>query len=175
MTPPPGYLSTIAILAIRNDATVRLDEVTGPFDAEAKRRLADRLAAMDPWHRYGFTSERLVRFLSAPAPDARRLLMVDGERHAGIAVVRAGWLAGSYLNFLAVMPEDQGRGMGEAFLAWLADEGRRLGERNQFVAASAFNAPALAFYERHGFTRVAVLPGLISDAETEFLLRRRLA
>ncbi|MBL8566875.1 MAG: GNAT family N-acetyltransferase [Hyphomicrobiaceae bacterium] len=175
MTARNAYLTTITSLAVRNDATVRLDEVTGPFDAETKRRLADRLAAMDPWHRYGFSSERLVRFLSAPAPDARRLLMIDGERHAGVAVVRTGWLAGSYLNFLAVMPEDQGRGIGEAFLAWLAEEGHRLGERNQFVAASAFNAAALAFYERHGFTPVAELPGLISDEETEILLRRRLA
>lgn len=54
-------------------------------------------------------------------------------------------------------------------------EGEARGERNQFVATSAFNAGALRFYERHGFVVVANMPGLINDTETEVLLRRRLS
>lgn len=167
-------LTRIASLAIAGGSSVALDEVTSPLDPEVKHRLGTRLAAIDPWRRYGFTPERLARFLASPATEARRLLVTDAGRIAAVAIVRGGWLAGSYLNLLAVLPEDQGRGIGGAFLDWFAAEGRRSGERNQFVAASEFNFAALAFYERHGFTRVAMLPGLIADEETEILLRRRL-
>ena len=54
----------------------------------------------------------------------------------------------------------------------IKQEGLRLGARNLFVCASAFNARALRFYERHGFRPVARLPGLVADDYQEILLRK---
>ncbi|MFN3869769.1 MAG: GNAT family N-acetyltransferase [Hyphomicrobiaceae bacterium] len=175
MTAPRGRRTTIAVLPVQAGQEVSLEEVSGPLDTTIASSLAMELADIDPWHRYGFDAGRLERFLSQPFADAQRLLLVAAEeRIAGIAVVRLNWLAGSYLNFLAILPAHQGSGIGGAFLDWMAGAGRERGERNQFVAATAFNTRALRLYDRHGFEQVAMLPGLIGDAETEILLRRRL-
>lgn len=170
-----GTRQRLAVLGLRSGGELRLDDIAGALDADIAGMLASELAGIDPWRRYGFDTARLERFLAQPMADAQRLLLVgDGEHVAGIGIVRLNWLAGSYLNFLAVLPAFQRRGMGGAFLDWMAAAGHERGERNQFVAATAFNTRAMQLYERHGFEPVAQLPGLIGDAETEVLLRRRL-
>lgn len=148
------------------DAPAANDEITA---------LARDLATIDPWKRYGFSAGRMELAMRRSGEGAELWIFRAAGKPAGIAAIRRGWLAGSYLALLAVLPSYQGRGLGGAFLAWHAAEGCRRGERNQFVAASEFNASALAFYERAGFARVASLPLLLDDQETEILLRRRLA
>ena len=44
--------------------------------------------------------------------------------------------------------------------------------RNLWVCASSYNEGALRLYERHGFHRVATLPGLLIDGDDEILLRK---
>ncbi len=55
-----------------------------------------------------------------------------------------------------------------------SEQARAAGDRNLWVCASDFNAAGIMFYERHGFSRVADLDGLVRDGRTEVLLRKRL-
>lgn len=172
--PTSDALREVALLPLANGATARIAEIVAPLDAATSSALAGQLAAIDPWRRYGFSVDRLQRFLSESVAGAPRYLVAVGDELAGVVVLKPGWMFGTYLKLLAVLPTAQGRGLGGAILDWMQREGEARGERNQFVATSAFNAGALRFYERHGFVRVANLPGLINDTETEILLRRRL-
>ena len=175
MSLPLHTLEHIATLALADGGTVAIAKLIAPLPTDLGAPLATELASMDPWRRYGFTPERLQRFVAEPNPQAPRYLVHDGARILGIVVVKPGWMFGSYLNFLAVLPGAQGRGIGGAVLAWLRSEGLGGVESNECVATSAFNDAARGFDEAHGFEIVARLPGLIGDDETEILLRRRLA
>jgi ribosomal protein S18 acetylase RimI-like enzyme len=44
-----------------------------------------------------------------------------------------------------------------------------------WVCASDLNSRAIAFYERHGFNRVGIIPDLVAPGATELLVRKRLA
>jgi ribosomal protein S18 acetylase RimI-like enzyme len=57
-------------------------------------------------------------------------------------------------------------------MAWFESAGLKHGSRNLWVCASSFNARALRFYERQGFTRAATLPGLVANGYDEILLRK---
>ena len=117
---------------------------------------------------------RSAHFLAGHEPGAQRLaLMLDGEI-AGAAVVRPGWLRGPYLQFLAVVPAAQGRGIGSAFIGWMEREARAAKERNLWVAASEINTGAIRLYERQGFAPIAKLDDLAWDGRAEILMRKRL-
>lgn len=171
---PIATAAISATFTLSDGGSVTLREIAAgaePGDAEA---IGVRLAGMDPWARYGFGVERLAGFLRAGPPGAPRLLIRDGDRIAGVVALKTGWMFGTYLNLLAVLPEQQGRGIGGHVLDWLEAFGRARHDRNQFVVTSAFNSGGLRFYERHGFVQIAEMPGLIADSESEILLRKRL-
>jgi len=112
--------------------------------------------------------------LAAVEPGAPRLsLSLDGTV-VGAAVIRTAWLRGPYLQFFAVLPDAQGRGVGAAFLSWMEREARAADERNLWVVASQINTGAIRFYQRHGFTHIADLDDLAYDGRTEFLFRKRI-
>ena len=67
---------------------------------------------------------------------------------AGAIGVRRNWLRGPYLQFLGILPAFQRRGIGSVALDWFEGEARAAQAQNLWVAASDFNARALAFYER---------------------------
>jgi GNAT superfamily N-acetyltransferase len=72
-----------------------------------------------------------------------------------------------------VLPRAQSRGIGAGLLA--ATEGilaRSTG--HGFLLCSDFNGPAQAFYERHGWTRVGALPGLVLPDVAELIYWKRL-
>lgn len=93
----------------------------------------------------------------------------------GALGLRLDWLRGPYVQFLAVLPANQTRGIGALILAWVERQALARAERNLWVAASDFNTGALRFYERHGFSRVADLDGLVREGRKEILLRKRIA
>ena len=143
-----------------------------PLDAATAETLAERLAAMDPWHRLGYETGRLQRYLSGDSPAlARFRIDCDGEL-AGVVAVRSPWLHGPYLELLAVLPEHQGRGLGSTVLRWMETEAGA--SRNLWVAVSSFNGPARSFYARHGFSEIGTVPGLVRDGFDEILLRKAL-
>ena len=143
-----------------------------PMDEAAAAELAQRLAAMDPWHRLGYPAERLERYLVTDSPALTRYRVDVEVGLAGALTVRWPWLHGPYLELLAVLPAAQGRGLGSALLGWL--EAQAAPSRNLWVAVSASNAGARRFYARHGFFEVGAVPGLVRDGFDEILLRKAL-
>lgn len=146
-----------------------------PMTARAAEKLGIALAEIDPWARYRYTPSALSSYLSALEPDAPRFEIVADRMLAGAIGVRKNWLRGPYLQFLAILPGFQQRGIGKLTLAWFEGQARAGRAENIWVAASDFNARALAFYERRGFQRVATLEDLVVEGGSEILLRKRLA
>lgn len=146
-----------------------------PLDAAAAPALGEAFAVIDPWAAYPYPAAALARYLASGTPEAPIFALATEGRAAGALGLRLEWLRGPYIQFLGLLPETQGRGIGRQAMAWVEREARRAGARNLWVAASDFNAGALRFYERHGFSRIADLDGLVRDERTEVLLRKRLA
>ncbi len=145
-----------------------------PMTDEEARILSRALAAMEPWSAYPFSPDSLARYLAEREPGAPRYTLRVGDETAGAVGIRRRWLRGPYLQMLAVLVPFQRMGVGRAVLGWLEGEARTAGENNLWVCTSDFNAVALAFYERNGFSRVAGLDGLVADDISEILLRKRL-
>ena len=141
----------------------------------AAKELAEAIAAMPPWVRYPYEPALLQRYLETEEADAPRFVIRAGDEIAGVAGLRLNWLRGPYLQMLAVLPDFQRQGLGGIVLNWLEREARAKQEKNLWVCASDFNADALRFYERHGFRRIGVLDGLVSEAHAEILMRKRLS
>lgn len=172
---PAKSLRTVAELATPAGRSLAIAEIVAPIAAPEMLALAARIVAMDPWRRYAtYTAEDLAGYLGHVEPEAPRFLILENDIVVGAFGVQHGWLRGPYLQFLAVLPEGQRRGIGSAVLMWIEAEARANRERNLLVLTSAFNAPALAFYERHGFTRVGPLADLVADGITEIMLHKRL-
>lgn len=135
-------------------------------------------AKSEPWSRYPFTADALTAYFEAEEDAAPRYVIAHGSdienNVAGVLGLRLNWLRGPYIQFLGVLPEHQNAGIGAQLLSWISDTSAESGARNLWVAASDFNTNALRFYERHGFTRVATLDGLVQDGIGEILLRKRL-
>jgi GNAT superfamily N-acetyltransferase len=135
--------------------------------------LAAALAAIDPWARLGYGAGALERYLTREDPALNRWAIERRGEVAGILALRSPWLRGPYVELFAVLPAHQGSGLGGAVMEWAA---RRAAEvsRNLWACVSDFNAPARAFYARHGFEEVGPLDGLVQPGVAEILLRKRL-
>jgi diamine N-acetyltransferase len=160
-TAPPGGITTVL-------ASFR------PMTAESAAPLGGAFAEIDPWARYAYTAEALSKYLSDTEAEAPRFEIVVGDTVAGALCFRNNWLRGPYLQFLGILPAFQKQGIGGAALRWFEAEARKSKAQNIWVAASDFNAGALAFYERFGFVRVATLDELVSPEAGEILFRKRL-
>ncbi len=145
-----------------------------PLPASHAEPLGAAFAAIDPWASYGYPAAALAAYLAKKEPGAPRFLLTVNGEVAGAIGLRVGWLHGSYIQFLAVLPEFQRRGLGSTLLAWVEAEARTANVRNLWVAASEINGDAIRFYERHGFAQTARLDDLVYDGRTEILMRKRL-
>ena len=119
-----------------------------------------------------YPADKLAAFLASPDAGATRYAVSVKGKQSGVVSVRHPWLKGPYLELLALLPEAQNQGIGSSIMAWFESAGMKHGARNLWVCASSFNARALRFYERHSFTRAAMLPDLVADGYDEILLRK---
>ncbi len=144
-----------------------------PADVPA---LAASLATLPLLIRYGRTADAQARdWHDALTRGDTLLVHDDGSGPAGLAwFVPGGTLAvGGYLRLIAVRPDAQRRGIGAALLAAF-EAGVRATSRHAFLLVSDFNTEAQRFYERHGYGRVGVLPGLIRADVGEVLFWKTL-
>jgi len=156
-------------------ASIRLspDIQLEAFGKDAARLMGEKMAAMEPWRTLTIGARNLTAILLRKVPYAASLHVTLYGRSAGAMVIRHPWLFGPYLEVLAILPEFQNRGLGSRLLLWL-EEGIAVNHGNVWVAASAFNRQAVAFYEKNGFERVALLRGLVRPEHDEILFRKRL-
>ena len=97
--------------------------------------------------------------------------MIDDDGPRGIALVRTPFLAGDYLELLAVAADARGRGLGARLLAHVEDTVFARA-RNLFVCVSDFNRPARRFYRSRGYLRAGRLDDLLIAGSAEILLRK---
>lgn len=152
------------------------DELTlSPVAPGEIAELAGMLARMKPWLGYpGISEASLSAFLAEVEPGAPRFALRRREAILGTLTVRTNWFRGPYIQLFAVAPSSQSQGLGGRMLAFVETEARRSAERQIWVAATRSNTGAVAFYERHGYVRVAEIDGLVADGIVELLLRKRL-
>lgn len=143
------------------------------LEAGEAAALAQSLASMNPWKRLGYGAAALQRYLERDDPALSRWVIERGGAPAGLLALRSPWLRGPYIELFAVQPAFQGHGLGRTVMAWAARHAAEIAP-NLWACVSDFNAPARAFYARHGFEEVAPLDGLVQQGNSEILLRRRL-
>jgi ribosomal protein S18 acetylase RimI-like enzyme len=143
------------------------------------------IAEMQPWMGMGFSAAALGRFLGRAAR-AGEVLVAETDADtdtdtgagagthrpiAGVLVLQPNVLLGSFVALLAVRPRAAGRGVGSLLVA--EAEARTFAARRWlYVSADADNLPALRFYRKLGFRRVAVLPDMVRAGRKEILLRK---
>lgn len=137
-------------------------------------QLAAAFAGMEPWRSYPFSVAALMSYLGAQEPGAPRLALRIDARTVGVIGLRLQWLRGPYVQFLGLLPQAQGAGLGRLALGYVEAEARRGSERNVWVAVSDFNRRAQSFYVRAGYEVAAELPGLVIEGRAEILMRKRL-
>lgn len=144
-----------------------------PITADEAAALGDGLAAIDPWRRMGYAGETLSGYLLRPDPAAHRFAIRADGALSGVISVRNPWLRGPYLELLGLLSHSQRRGIGQAAMQWFESEAPR-DAGFLWLVCSEFNAGALAFYRRCGFSEVAGLRDLVFAGFTEILLRKPL-
>ena len=145
--------------------------VFAPFEAGQAGVIC---AGMDPWARYRSTASELTAVLTQSEPGVARFAIRVNGRLEGAVVIKTNWLAGPYIQMLALAPNAQGQRIGSLVMEFVENQSRKASARNLWVAASDFNAGALRFYERHGFVRIAEIDALLRNDRTEVLLRKKL-
>jgi diamine N-acetyltransferase len=144
------------------------------FTAETADILGPATAAIGPWAHYGFDGQKLAAGFKSFGDSMNRLQVECDGKLAGAIIVVCPWLAGPYLQMLAVLPAHQNLGIGARILAWFEAEAR--GHfRNLWLCVSGFNLDAQRFYQRQGYQHVATLDGLMRDGDAELLMRKRLS
>ncbi len=131
------------------------------------------LCKMDPWRTLGYHADGLQRYLLREDPALVRAAVFREGVLAGVMCVRSPWLCGASVELLAVLPENQGKGLGADVMAWIEDQAVMIGP-NLWTTVSSFNGDAQRFYARNGFDQVACLADLIKPGFDELLLRKRL-
>lgn len=138
--------------------------------------LAEALARVPLMVRYGNDAARLGKAFAAALDRGESLLVAeeDGVVRGLAWFLTSGTLAlGGYLRLIALVPGAEGRGTGLALLrVFEAEVARR--SRHAFLLVSDFNAGAIRFYEREGYTRVGPLAGLVLPGVAELLYWKRL-
>ncbi len=114
-------------------------------------------------------------FWSELAHPATRWYVVAEDR-AGTLLGYAGLMAGgpeADVQTIAVVAQAQGRGVGGVLLRALIGEAIRRGASALLLEVRSDNAPAIALYQRHGFTRLAVRRGYYQPGDIDALVMRR--
>lgn len=147
-----------------------------PLAEEDVAALAELLAALPLMRRYGRTAERIAEDFRAARLRGDGLLAAMGP----VGVCGVCWYlpsgtfaVGGYLRLLAVAEGAQSAGAGAALLAAFEAEVART-SRHAFLLVSDFNERAQRFYERHGYSRVGALAGLVLPDVVELVYWRRL-
>lgn len=121
----------------------------------AQAAALERRCFSDPWSAAGFAAE-LENGL------ARDLAAEDGETLLGyLCAVEDGETL--YISNLAVAPEVRRQGTASALLTAACAAAARSGCRTAVLEVRVSNAAAQALYEKHGFRRAGLRPGLYDD------------
>ncbi|MBF0180650.1 MAG: GNAT family N-acetyltransferase [Magnetococcales bacterium] len=134
------------------------------------RQWGARLVGMEPWRTLGATADGLRRYLVRPDPALARYRILREAHEAGVVTIRHPWLAGPFVELLAIAEPFRRMGLGRAVMRGIISRSAAT-NRNLWVSVSASNPAALAFYRHLGFGELAVMPDLLQPGHGEILLR----
>lgn len=141
---------------------------------KAVSALANAFAGIEPWKTLKTDRSRMEKyFIQNPQGVCRRVVVVNSDV-AGMVCVKQEWLVGPYLEFLGLLPDFHGLGIGRTIMNWLEEEAAKSKARNLFLCVSSFNTNAVKFYTSLGFVECGKLEELIIDNHDEILMRKRL-
>lgn len=110
------------------------------------------------------TSEEAIAARIAP-PERRMFFARSGRAVVGFAANRHVNEDDVELAGIIVDPDMAGRGIGSELLSASVAAAREGGYRRMLVHTETTNVPALAFYEKHGFTRVREITETVERSE----------
>lgn len=168
---PPYRAERCALGQARDGRPIAVAPVTEAV-ADA---LGERIADIGPWRHYGFEAGRLAGGFRTAGDGAIRYQVLVDETLAGAMIIRSPWLAGPYLQMLALLPAFQNLAIGAVLLAWYEATARDGGLRQAWLCTTQVNIAAQRFYRAHGWELAAIIPGLMRDGDDELLLRKRFA
>lgn len=137
--------------------------------------LGPAIASIGPWAHYNFDQQRMQASLLVTGDGAIRYELLADDVPSGVVIIRSPWLAGPYLQILAVLPTLQGKGAGAMILKWYEQTAMAARMRNVWLCVSSFNVDAQRFYQRFGYTLVGHIHDLMRDGDDELLMRKNLA
>ena len=146
-----------------------------PMTPETAAVLAPQIALFGPWAHYEFPVGMLHAGFLPAIDGAIRYQLLAGGVAAGAVIIRSPWLAGPYLQMLAVLPALQRRGAGGHVLDWFEATAAGAKMRNVWLCVSGYNAHAQRLYKRQGYDMAGLLTGLMRDSDDEHLMRKNLA
>lgn len=148
-------MSVLSAVTVRPAAPGDLSDVTA-LEAEA--------FPLDPW------SARLVApGIDGALPTVGYLVAEHGGAFAGYAVVSVVDVDAE-LQRIAVPPAQRRAGIASALLTATVDHALRGGASRLLLEVREDNAPAIAFYARHGFTELGRRPRYYRDGTTALVL-----
>lgn len=102
-----------------------------------------------------YTPQRMAALIA----DAETMVLVahDAAAMQGFAAMQFG-AERAHLSLLCVRPAQQRRQIGLRLMHWLIESARVAGMELIGLELRADNAPALAFYQRLGFTETQLMP-----------------
>ncbi|MFZ4614973.1 MAG: GNAT family N-acetyltransferase, partial [Rectinemataceae bacterium] len=125
--------------------------------------------------RYGFEPDSMAAKLSEALASGGVIFVAEiGGRVVGFAWIdpRGAFSTAPYLRLIAVDANLRGTGVGAALLAEFESRTKEVG-RDWCLLVSDFNEEAVAFYERHGYTKAGGLPGFAREGITEILMIKK--
>ena len=154
-------------------ATSGLQVEIDRIDQSLALKLGQTISEMEPWAAYPYPADKIARYLANFDARAPRYVLRSDDEVVGAVGLQLNWLHGPYIQFLAVLPPFQNKGLGALVLNWVDREAGDTKARNVWVISSDFNVGARAFYEKHGFVEVCEISDIVCDGRTETLMRKR--
>jgi len=140
--------------------------------ADASRFIAEVLG-----ERRSVTARDLKDFLDWDDDEVLLLVAETGDgSFAGVAgVVYESWNNTGKIEWIGLIEDLRGRSIGSSMLNQMVDWTRSNGGRKIYVDTGLHSEKAIAFYERNGFSREAVLKDWYYDGGDAVLMSRRTA
>ncbi len=152
-----------------------MELVLRPMMASDARACAAIVCASAIGGHYGFEPDAMAAKLSEALASGGEIFVAEiAGGVAGFAWIdqRGAFSTAPYLRLIAVDTTLRGSGIGAALLAEFESRTKEVG-RDWCLLVSDFNEEAVAFYERHGYTKAGELPGFAREGITEILMIKK--